>query len=341
MPNREFSLGGVSIPRGERKRVEIEIPGFYGTPVSLYAYVIRGRRDGPTIFISAAIHGDELNGIEIIRRVRNLNTLKSIRGTIIFVPIVNIYGMMNLSRYMPDRRDLNRSFPGSDKGSLASRVAYTFYEEIVQQCDYGIDLHTASIHKTNLPQIRTNIKDEKALELAKAFGAPVILHSQLRDGSLREVAQEKNIPILLYEAGEALRFDEKSIKIGVRGVVNVLRTLEIVPKSNKRKRTKPSIVTKKSSWIRAIESGLVHTLKDLGDTVTKGDIIAYVHEAFEDDRYEIIAPFDGIIIGKSEIPLVHEGDALFHIASFSDLEDAEKRLEDYQELDDTILTENL
>lgn len=344
MPNKAkeaFVLGGVEIPKGSRKRVEIELPNFYGSPANLYAYVFRGRRQGPTIFISAAIHGDELNGIEIIRRIRQVHLLKSLRGTIIFIPIVNMYGVMNLSRYLPDRRDLNRSFPGSSKGSLASRVAHTFYEEIVKLCDFGIDLHTASIHKTNLPQIRANIKDEYTLSLAKAFGAPVILHSELRDGSLREVAQEKEVTMLLYEAGEALRFDEKSIKIGVRGILNVLRSLEMLPRPSKRKQFKNSIVTHKSSWIRALESGMVHTLKDLGDTVSKGDIIAYVYELFEDHNYEILAPFDGIIIGKSEIPLVHEGDAVFHIASFANLEHAEKRLEDYQELDDTILSENL
>ncbi len=336
-----FIIGGVEIPKGSRKHVEIELPSFYGSPANLNAYVFRGKKDGPTLFISAAIHGDELNGIEIIRRIRQMHLLKSLRGTIIFVPVVNMYGVMNHSRYLPDRRDLNRSFPGSAKGSLTSRVAYTFYQEIVQLCDFGIDLHTASIHKTNLPQIRANIKDCDTLGLAKAFGAPVILHSELRDGSLREVACEKNVSMLLYEAGEALRLDEKAIKIGVRGIINVLRTLEMLPKPSHRKQSKQSIITHKSSWIRALESGMIYTLKDLGTTVSKGDVIAHIYEFFEDHKYEVIAPFDGIIIGKSEIPLVHEGDAVFHIASFANLEHAEKSLEDYQELDDTIIAENL
>ena len=188
----------VEIEKGSTTVVNIELPKLYQTPTNLPIRVIRGKRKGPTIFISAAIHGDELNGIEIIRRFRKLNILKRVKGTIILIPIVNIYGVMTLSRYMPDRRDLNRSFPGTKRGSLASRVAKIFYDEIVSKCDFGIDLHTASIHKSNLPQIRANIKDDFTFNLAKAFEAPVVLHSELRDGSLRQIAQESNIPILLY-----------------------------------------------------------------------------------------------------------------------------------------------
>ncbi|MBT8349421.1 MAG: succinylglutamate desuccinylase/aspartoacylase family protein, partial [Sulfurovum sp.] len=217
MQEKPLILGGVEIPKGTKQQIEMELPSFYGTPTTLTTYVIRGKKEGPVVFISAAIHGDELNGIEIIRRLRQLHLLSKLRGTLILVPIVNIYGAINLSRYLPDRRDLNRSFPGHSKGALASRVAKTFFDEIVSKCDLGIDLHTASIHKDNLPQIRTNTNNEYTLMLARAFEAPVVLHSELRDGSLRATAQDKGIPILLYEAGEALRLDEKSIKIGVKG----------------------------------------------------------------------------------------------------------------------------
>ncbi|QFR50399.1 succinylglutamate desuccinylase/aspartoacylase family protein [Sulfurimonas lithotrophica] len=293
--------------------------------------VIRGKRNGPTVFISAAIHGDELNGIEIIRRLRKLNILKKLRGTLILVPVVNVYGMMNLSRYLPDRRDLNRSFPGSSKGSLASRVAKIFFDEIVLKCDLGIDLHTASIHKSNLPQIRTNIDDENTFRLAKAFEAPVVLHSELRDGSLRSVAQEKGVPILLYEAGEALRFDEQSIRIGVKGIVNVLRANEMLPKTPNKKVAKTPIITKTSKWIRSIESGMLRTIKALGETVYENEVIAYIDEPLGDESFEILSPYDGIIIGKSEIPLIQEGDAVFHIANFKNLEVADKKLEYFSE----------
>jgi predicted deacylase len=292
--------------------------------------VIRGKKDGPIVFVSAAIHGDELNGIEIIRRLRKLNILNKLKGTLILVPIVNVYGIMNLSRYLPDRRDLNRSFPGSIKGSLASRVAKVFFDEIVSRCDLGIDLHTASIHKSNLPQVRTNIDNQYTFNLAKAFEAPVVLHSELRDGSLRSVAQDAGVPILLYEAGEALRFDEVSIRIGVKGIINVLREMNMLPHLVK-KNVKTPIITRNSTWIRSNESGMLRTIKALGDIVKKDEIIAFIDEPLGDDSFEIKALFDGVIIGKSEIPLVQEGDAIFHIAKLKDLESAETKLEYFNE----------
>ncbi|WP_415397465.1 succinylglutamate desuccinylase/aspartoacylase family protein [Sulfurimonas sp. CS5] len=331
MPNSSFILGGVEVLRGTNVTINIELPKLYNTPTQLPVRVIRGKKDGPVVFISAAIHGDELNGIEIIRRFRKLNILKKIKGTVILVPVVNVYGMMNLSRYLPDRRDLNRSFPGSSKGSLAGRVAKIFFDEIVKKCDLGIDLHTASIHKSNLPQVRTNTDNEYTFKLAKAFGAPVVLHSELRDGSLRAVAQEQGVPILLYEAGEALRFDETSIRIGVQGLVNVLRENEMLPKVLRKTARKLPIVTKSSKWIRATESGMLRTIKALGDTVERNEVIAYIDEPLGDDSFEILSPFDGVIIGKSEIPLIQEGDAIFHIAKFNNLEVAENKIEHFNE----------
>ena len=257
MPQSDFILGGVEIPKGTSATVNIELPKMYNTPTRLPVRVIRGKKDGPVVFISAAIHGDELNGIEIIRRFRILTILKRLKGTVILVPIVNVYGIMTLSRYLPDRRDLNRSFPGSKKGSLAGRVAKIFFDEIVSKCDLGIDLHTGAIHRSNLPQVRTNIENEYTFNLAKVFGAPVVLHSQIRDGSLRAVAQEEGVPILLYEAGEALRFDESSIRIGVHGIVNVLREMNMLPQVSRKKHFKVPVITKSSQWVRASESGML------------------------------------------------------------------------------------
>lgn len=327
MPNSTLTIAGVEIKKGSNVRLNLELPNLYHLPAQLPIRVIRGKKAGPVVFISAAIHGDELNGIEIIRRFQKLSILKRLKGTLILVPMVNIYGVMNLSRYLPDRRDLNRSFLGNAKGSLTGRVAKVFFDEVVSKCDLGIDLHTASIHKSNLPQLRTDIENPYTFNLAKAFGAPVVLHSELREGSLRAVAQKKDIPVLLYEAGEALRFDEKSIRIGVKGLVNVLRENEMLPQSSTKKLTKIPIVAKSSRWIRSPESGMLRTIKGLGDTVSQGDIIAYIDEPFDDSVYEIIAPFDGIIIGKSEIPLAQEGDAIFHIADLKNLEVADQKIE--------------
>lgn len=330
MQKKVFVLGGIEVAPNSIKTINLDLPKLYNVPAKLPIHVIRGKKDGPVVFVSAAIHGDELNGIEIIRRIRKLNVLKRLRGTLLLVPIVNVYGIITLSRYLPDRRDLNRSFPGTTRGSLASRLAKIFFDEIVSKCDLGIDLHTASIHKSNLPQIRTNINNDFTYNLAKCFEAPVILHSELRDGSLRGYAQEKGIAILLYEAGEALRFDETCIRIGVKGVVNVLREMQMIPPS-KRKNKKVPIVTKSSQWIRASDSGVLRTIKALGDTVKKDEIIAYIDEPLGDESVEIKSLFDGIIIGKSEIPLIQEGDAIFHIAKFKNLESAEDKIEYFSE----------
>jgi uncharacterized protein len=327
----EIEFAGTQIQKGTNVTINLELPKLYHSPMDLPIRVIRGKKDGPIIFISAAIHGDELNGIEIIRRFRKLNILKRLKGTIVLIPIVNIYGVMTLSRYMPDRRDLNRSFPGTKKGSLASRVAKVFFDEIVSKCDFGIDLHTAAIHKSNLPQIRTNLDNEFTYNLAKIFEAPVVLHSVLRDGSLRAEAQEKDIPVLLYEAGEALRFDETSIRIGVKGIVNILRELQMLPEVTKKKKFKNPIIARSSQWIRSTESGVIRTIKALGDMVKEDEIIAYVDEPLGDESFEIKATFDGVIIGKSEIPLIQEGDAIFHIAQLKDLEIAENKMEYFNE----------
>jgi predicted deacylase len=331
MGENDLIINGIPIPKGKETKIELDMPKLYNTPTKLPIRVIRGRRDGATVFISAAIHGDELNGIEIIRRLRKLNILKKLKGTLILVPIVNIYGIMTLSRYLPDRRDLNRCFPGSTKGSLAGRVAKIFFDEVVSKCDLGIDLHTAAIHKSNLPQIRTNINNEYTFNLAKKFEAPVILHSELRDGSLRAVAQENNVPILLYEAGEALRFDETCIRIGVKGIINVLRANDMLPNLNRKKRPRLPVITKSSKWVRASQGGMIRTIKALGDTVNKDEVIAFIDDPFEDKTHDIISPFDGIIIGKSEIPLIQEGDAVFHIARFGNLDLAENKIEYFNE----------
>ena len=325
-----FVLLGEVVKKGEDKTINLELPKLYHTSTNIPIRVIRGKRSGPTVFISAAIHGDELNGIEIIRRVGKLNILKKLKGTLILVPIVNTYGVMTLSRYTPDRRDLNRSFPGTNKGSLASRIAKAFFDEIVLKCDLGIDLHTAAIHKSNLPQIRTNLNNDYTYNLAKVFQAPLMLHSELRDGSLRAEAEDKGIPILLYEAGEALRFDETSIRIGVKGIVNVLREVGMVP-TNTKQNTKLPIVVRSSSWIRGAESGILRTIKALGDTVVENEIIAYIDEPLGDGYMEVVSPFDGVIIGKSQIPLIQEGDAIFHIAKFKNLETAENKIEYFSE----------
>lgn len=321
-----LKIGDSIIKAGESLKIELPVAKLYtDTDVSIPVHIIRSKREGPTIFISAAVHGDELNGIEIIRRLIKEKKFKLTHGTIIAVPMVNVYGVLNQSRYMPDRRDLNRSFPGSSKGSLASRFAHTFLKEIVKHCDYGIDLHTGAIHRSNLPQIRANLEDPKTKELAEVFGVPVLLNSNLIDGSLRNAASKYSTKILLYEAGEALRFDELSIRAGMKGVMNVLRHLEMVKKVPIKKRVEP-FVANTSNWVRANASGIVHNKVKLGQLIQQDQVLAEIGSPFGDVIANVIAPNAGVIIGQQNIPLVQEGEAMFHIAQFKG-ENTEVQLE--------------
>ena len=225
-PRQAFEIGGTTIQPGTRQTVNLHMSLLSDhTPMDMPIHVIHGKRDGPRLFISAAIHGDELNGVEIIRRILKTPRVNKLRGTLIAVPIVNVFGFLAHTRYLPDRRDLNRSFPGNEKGSLTSQLAYLFMKEVVLRCTYGIDLHTGAIHRSNLPQIRADLTDPMMEQLAKHFSAPLVLHSDLRDGSLRRAATDKQIPTMLFEAGEALRFDELAIRLGVRGIIRVMQTL--------------------------------------------------------------------------------------------------------------------
>jgi len=315
-----FEINGEFIQPGEQRFVNLPIPRLNSSnQSSMPVQVLHTKKDGPRLFVSAAVHGDELNGIEIIRRLLLHKSLKRMRGTLVSVPIVNVYGVVNAARYMPDRRDLNRFFPGSEKGSLTARVANMFMTEVVKRCTHGIDLHTGAIHRTNLPQIRANLNDLETERLARAFGVPVMLNSAFRDGSLRECAANEGIPMLLYEAGEALRYDELSIRSGVKGILNVMRELGML-EAKKQSNKKPiePFVAYKSQWLRAPETGMLRTTKSLGDSVNKDDILGYIDDPYRNTQHPIEALVRGVIIGRAQNPLVHEGDAVFHIARFQD-----------------------
>ncbi|EAT11836.1 succinylglutamate desuccinylase/aspartoacylase family protein [Bermanella marisrubri] len=327
-----LEIAGFKVQPGESRRIEIPMVSLYtDTTISIPVYVQRGKRSGPTLFLSAAIHGDELNGIEIINRIINSKSLKKLRGTLIAVPMVNVYGVLNQSRYLPDRRDLNRSFPGSKKGSLAARMAYTFLNEIVAKADYGIDFHTGAIHRSNLPQIRANLEDEETLALAKAFALPVLLNANLRDGSLRQCASDLGTKILLYEAGEALRFDELAIRAGVKGTLGVMRYLKMLPKRSRPIRDVEPYIAKQSGWVRASESGLVAHSRQLGEFVNKGDVLAEIRNPYGELLGEVKSHGNGIIIGKQNIPLVQEGEAMYHVAYFQQPDEVVENLEIFQE----------
>lgn len=332
--NNPITINGITVNPGENRVINLPVAKLYtSTDVTIPLQIVCGKTAGPTIFISAAIHGDELNGVEIARRLLGSGSIKRLRGTLIVVPIVNVFGIIQHSRYLPDRRDLNRSFPGSSKGSLAGRLAHIFLEEVVKRCDYGIDLHTGAIHRSNLPQIRANLDDPETKELAEAFSVPVLINSTLRDGSLREIADEHNVKVLLYEAGEALRFDELSIRAGVRGILSVMRKLNMLAPTKSKTKKRDPFVARSSSWERAPASGILRSSAPLGAMVQKGDTLGVVSDPsnlFEQIEHEVTANYSGLIIGKSNIPLVNEGDALFHIARFEDINQAAASVEEFQ-----------
>ena len=325
-----MAIGGVRVRPGQRATVELEVPDLYThTGVRLPVQVVHGRAAGPVLFLSAALHGDEVNGVEIIRRVLRARAVTRLRGSLIAVPVVNIYGFINKSRYLPDRRDLNRSFPGSETGSLAGRMAHLILKEIVSRCSHCIDLHTGAIHRENVPQVRALLDDPETERMARAFSLPIILNTGIVQGSLREAVEKAGATIIVYEAGEALRFDELAIRAGVSGVLSVMRALGMLPATGKR-RTPKSVVAESSAWVRAPQSGMLRSTSALGAAVKQGDLLGIVSDPFGGNEEPVVAPSDGIIIGRTTIPLVNEGEALFHVARFRRPGAVADRLEEIQ-----------
>ncbi|NSX55066.1 succinylglutamate desuccinylase/aspartoacylase family protein [Parasulfitobacter algicola] len=330
MPKRsDFEFGGERIAPGTRRTIDLPVSVLSDhTPITMSVHIIHGRLDGPTVFVSAGIHGDEIIGVEIVRRLLRAKNLKTVRGTLIVIPIVNAFGFINHSRYLPDRRDLNRSFPGSESGSLASRLAHIFVTEIVARCDLGIDLHSAAIHRINSPQIRVSPENQKTLELANVFGAPIIMIAPIRDGSLRGAAKQLGKDVLLYEAGEGLRFDEMSVRAGVAGILRVLHHVNMISGKGIAKAKASPMLCPSSKWLRAPIGGLLRNFRADGALVRTGDLMALVSDPFGEREHEILAPFDGIIVGRAMMPIVNEGDAIFHLARVKSVQKAEGAVED-------------
>lgn len=325
-----LTIGDTEIAPGERKTINLPVARLYTNnwtymPVT----VVRGKKPGPKLFICAAQHGDEINGVEMIRRLLKNTHIEKIKGSLIAIPVVNVFGFIHSSRYLPDRRDLNRSYPGSKRGSLASRLAHLFIEEVASNATHGIDIHTAAVHRYNLPQIRANLNDPETLDMAKAFGTPVIVHSRQRNNSLRETLAEMDMPIIVYEGGEALRFNEPVIKYGVKGVIRVMRHLGML------RRTKASapepVQTEKTRWVRAKQSGLLHLRVKAGARVKQHQVIATITDPLGNAFVELKSPFDGVIIGHTNLPLVNAGDAAIHVAKVKVYQEIEEELDQLEE----------
>lgn len=326
------TIAKIKVTPGTQVTVHIPVPKLYtNTAMAMPVHVIHGRKAGPRLFVCAAIHGDEIIGTEIIRRLIKLKKVKNLRGTLIAVPVVNVYAFEQNSRYSPDRRDMNRFFPGSKTGSLTSQLSETFMSEVVRNSQYGIDLHAGSNHRANLPQIRVDIENSEALRLARAFRVPVVIKAAMRDGSLRKAAAEIGIPTILYEAGEALRFDEEAIRAGLRGIVSVMTNIEMLrPLSHQTRPKIEPLIADSTSWVRAPVSGILQMEAPLGAKVVKNTRIGIIADPFGDKEVVIHSPVSGMVIGRLGLPLVHRGDAIIHIAHLDRLKKIDTTIEDFR-----------
>jgi predicted deacylase len=322
----EFKLGGRTIAPGEEVVVDLPVASLLThAPVNLTARVRRGRRPGPCLLVTGCLHGDEICGAEIVRRVMMAPSLKRMRGTLVAVPVMNMPSFLARSRYLPDRRDLNRLFPGAAAGSLGARLAKVVTSELLPMADAVIDLHSGAVNRGNLPQVRVTTKDRESMQLARAFNPPAILVSSTREGSFREACRAAGKPVVLFESGEALRLDAATIRFGLQGILSVMRHLGMLPKRGKSEpRKTPTVVCQRSTWERAPRGGLFTPLVTLGKAVAEGEMIGFVADPIEGDEHFLKSSLAGIVIGRSNEGLVTEGDALFHIAVTADPGEAEE-----------------
>ncbi len=306
-------IGGKEVRRGQRARIEVPV-GRMPTQmmVTLPVRVVHGAADGARLWLSAAIHGDEINGVEIIRRVLDLLDPAELTGSVVALPIVNVFGFLSHSRYLPDRRDLNRSFPGSRKGSLAARLAKIVMTEVVEPCSHGIDLHTATVGRMNLPQVRCDLEDAETRRCAEAFGAPIMIHAAAPGGSLRRAATRAGKKVIVYEAGEVLRYNPAAIEVGVEGVLGVMAALGMI--AARRNSSSEPVSSHRKKWVRAQRGGIVHLQVELGERVANKQTLAVISDPMGEREYPIRSPGEGYVIGGITNPLVNQGDAVLHIA---------------------------
>ena len=340
MSRRAFRIGDETVAPGRRAVVDLPIAMLSNhTPAVLSVMVAHGARPGPTLFVSAALHGDEVLGVETIRRLVRLDLLDDLAGTLLAVPVVNAFGFLSLSRYLPDRRDLNRSFPGRADGSLAAGLAHLFMSEVVARADFGLDLHTGAVHRTNLPQLRVADASAEAVARAEAFGPPVILRGLPPEGSLRAAASAIGRSVLVYEAGEALRFDEIGVRVGLRGALGVMAHEGMIDASSVPPSDGPGPVwLERNAWARSPQGGVVRNLVSLGETVREGEALALVGDPFGGAEEPVPAPLSGVVIGRSELSTANRGDALFNVARAAGSADVQAAIETVEDaVDDAVL----
>lgn len=326
----ELIIGERVIAPGERVSIELPVGNITSSsPVNLPIEVVHGRKEGPCLLVTGCLHGDELNGAEIVRRLLRSSSLKKIRGTLLAVPVLNLPAFLMRTRYLPDRRDLNRCFPGAAAGSLGARLAKVITSQLLPLCDAVIDLHTGAVNRPNLPQIRISSGDSEAMRLAKTFGAPVIMVAQVRAGSFRGACMEAGKPVVLFESGEAARLEAATIRFGMRGIMAVMRQLGMFPPRKEKEAAKPPpVICQRSSWERSPTFGLFTPLVSLGKAVVENDLLGFVADPLGGDEFSVEASREGIVVGRTNEGLVDEGDALFHIAVATDAAEAAGQIAD-------------
>lgn len=313
-PHKKVTLLGVDILPGSSHVLQFDVAKLHTrNSIQVPIFIERGKKDGPVLLLLGGVHGDEINGVEIVRRLIRQKVNRPKRGTIVSIPVFNIFGFLNLSRKFPDGRDLNRVFPGSAKGSLASQFAHQFKKEIAPHVDYILDFHTGGGNRVNKAQTRCMLDDPKTLELAKVFGAPFIVQSKFIDKSLRAFFQKMGKTALLYEGGKAMLYDEEAIQYGVQGAKNVINFLNM--KKYEPVEHAESIIIKKTKWVRASHSGMFHVAVENGKWVKKDTVLGVVTDPFGDFEKKVHAPLDGYIFCINISPIVNRGDALFHISA--------------------------
>ena len=317
MPRKpSFTIAGERIPLGQSRDVRLVISETYtGEKVHVPLRVIRARKPGPTVFITAAIHGDEVNGTGIIHDFLFGDLIELNSGTLILAPVVNVFGFESHERYLPDRRDLNRSFPGSPKGSMAGRIAHTLMTELVDKCDYGIDLHTAAFQRTNFPNIRADLTNPRARRLAEAFGCFMIVDGKGPVGSFRREATKRGCPTIILEAGEPWKVEPSVLQIGTRGIRNVLSNLEMIDE----RQLKPPFLAKvrKTQWVRATVGGILKFHLSPGDFVEAGQALVTNYSIMGKEQYTLSAENNGIILGMTTMPAVKPGEPICNIATLT------------------------